>query len=247
MTHRLLVLADSLAFHGPERAELPDHPGLYPNQAARALGDAVAVDLVARPGYTARDGWWAVTKDPVVWGRYLPRASGVILAWGQMDQLPAIIPTWLRESIPYLRPGSLRRRVRAGYLRTAPPLMRLANGPLRQLPEAATSHYLARTVAGIRHYRPQLPIVRLLPAPWRSPLYPTTRTHPGALAAARRWCAEHDVPGVELDDLVTPGPNNPDGLHWGWATHARIGAAAAAALLAAGWPAGPAGTAVEPS
>src|SRR5439155_22730411 len=36
---RVLVLADSLAFHGPERAELLTHPSLYPNAMARALGE----------------------------------------------------------------------------------------------------------------------------------------------------------------------------------------------------------------
>ncbi|HKQ42946.1 MAG TPA: SGNH/GDSL hydrolase family protein, partial [Pseudonocardia sp.] len=34
----LLVLADSLAFHGPERAEPADEPRLWPNVAAAALG-----------------------------------------------------------------------------------------------------------------------------------------------------------------------------------------------------------------
>lgn len=232
---RLLLFADSLAFHGPERVEPPSHPRLFGSVAASALGEDVSVDLVARLGYTARDGWWALTKDPVVWGTYLPRADGVVLALGQMDQLPAAVPTWLRDSIPYLRPGSLRRRVRAGYLRLAPPVIRLTRGQMWQLPAVATSHYLARMVAGIRYMRPGLPIVRLLPAPWDSPLYPSQRPHAAALAEGRRWCEQHGVLGVELDPLVAPGPMNPDGLHWGWATHERIGLATARALLAAGW------------
>lgn len=228
----LLVFADSLAFHGPATVEQPSHPKLWPNVAAAALGDDVGVDLVARLGYTARDGWWALTKDPVVWGTYLPRATGVVLALGQMDQLPAALPTWLRESIPFVRPGSVRRRVRAGYLRAAPRLIRATDGRLTQLSPRATSHYLARMVTGLRIIRPDLPIIRLLPAPWDSALYPAQRSHPVALAEARRWCDQHRVAGVELDDLVLPGPNNPDGLHWGWATHERVGAAAATTVLA---------------
>lgn len=233
---RLLVFADSLAFHGPERVVPPDHPRLFGNVAARTLGADVEVDLVARLGYTARDGWWALTKDPVVWGRYLPRADGVVLALGQMDQLPAAIPTWLRESMPYVRPGALRRKVRAGYLALAPGVIRLTDGRLWQLPAVATSHYLGRMVDGIRYMRPDLPIVRLLPAPWDSALYPSQRPHPRAVAEGRRWCAEHAVPPVEMDPIVGPGPWNADGLHWGWAVHERVGAAAAQALLTAGWP-----------
>ena len=60
MAH-LLVIADSLAFHGPERAERPSDSRLYPQVAGRILG--ADVDLVARQGWTARDGWWALTKD----------------------------------------------------------------------------------------------------------------------------------------------------------------------------------------
>lgn len=228
---RLLVFADSLAFHGPEQVEHPGHPQLFPNVAAARLGDDVAVDLVARLGYTARDGWWALTKDPVVWGTYLPRATAVVLSLGQMDQLPAAVPTWWRESLPYLRPGWVRRRVRGSYLRTAPWVIRATGGRLTQLPPRATSHYLARMVAGIRYIRPGLPVVRLLPAPYDSRLYPAQRPHPIALAEARRWCAQHDVRGIETEELVAPGPNNPDGLHWGWATHERIGTATAKALL----------------
>ena len=35
-----------------------------------------------------------------------------MLGVGQMDHLPASLPTWLRDGIPYVRPGSLRRQVR---------------------------------------------------------------------------------------------------------------------------------------
>lgn len=234
MSH-LLVIGDSLAFHGPERTEAPAHPGLYPNVCAAALGDDVEVDLVARLGWTARDGWWAATKDPVVWGTYLPRADGVLLALGQFDQLPAAVPTWLRDSIPYLRPGGVRRAVRRAYLASAPAVIRGTGGRLTQLSTTATSHYLGRLVTAIRHFHPHLPIARLLPAPWDSAIYPIRRSHAPAVAAARTWCEEFAVPGVDTDALVTTGTNNPDGLHWGWDTHERIGVESAKALLAAGW------------
>ncbi|MDT7694187.1 MAG: diglucosylglycerate octanoyltransferase, partial [Pseudonocardiales bacterium] len=51
----LLVLADSLAFYGPERAEPADDPRLWHNQAATALGGRA--ELLAGYGWTARHAW----------------------------------------------------------------------------------------------------------------------------------------------------------------------------------------------
>lgn len=230
----LLVFADSLAFHGPMEAMPPTDERLYPNIAAAALGRDWSVDLLARPGWTARDGWWALTKDPVAWGVYLPRATAVILALGQMDQLPAAMPTWLRESMPYIRPGHVRRRVRSVYRQAAPHVIRHSGGRLPQLGTTATSHYLTRMVNGIRTYRPEVPIIRLLPAPYDAQIYPSQRHHASAVASASAWCREHEVTGIDLDPIVEPhlsaGRNNPDGMHWGWETHADIGAELVAAI-----------------
>lgn len=231
----ILVLGDSVSFHGPERAESPGHPRLYPNVCARAIGDDVQVDFVARMGWTARDGWWAATKDPAVWGTFLPRADGVILSLGHFDQLPAAIPTWLRESIPYLRPGRVRRRVRSAYHSLAPRIIAASGGRLTQLSPQATGHYLGHIVTAIRSLHPGTPIVRLLPSPYDSHIHPSLRPHPPAVAAARIWCEEYDVPSVDLDHLVTTATNNPDGLHWGWDSHERVGTATARALVRAGW------------
>ena len=95
------------------------------------------------------------------------------------------------------------------------------------LPPAATSHYLGRMVAGIRHFRPDVPIVRLLPAPHDSPQYPATGGHEPAVSEGRQWCRDVDVACIDLDPIVGPhlvaGRNNPDGLHWGWQAHREIG------------------------
>src|SRR4051812_43190966 len=110
---RVLVIADSLAFHGPRQPELLTHSALYPNVLARELG--AEVDVVARLGWTARDAWWALTRDPAVYSVLLPRADAVVLGVGGMDQLPASLPTYLREGISYLRPGWVRRPVRSAF------------------------------------------------------------------------------------------------------------------------------------
>ena len=235
----VLVLGDSLSFHGPEQPHRPSDPRLYPNVMGAELGDDVGADLVARIGWTARDAWWALTKDPNVWGELLPRADALVLGVGQMDHLPAALPTWLREGIPFVRPGSLRRQVRRAYGAASPWVIRATGGRMRQLPQAATDHYLARIVQGVRAYRPGVPVVLLGPSPHAAATYPSHRHHEPAVAAARRWAASHDAGLVDLDPIVAPslraGTGNPDGMHWAWEVHAAIGEALAAALRDRGW------------
>ncbi len=234
----VLVLADSLSFHGPAGPERPTDPRLYPNRCAEALGERTdqlwRADLVARLGWTARDAWWAMTKDPRVWGELLPRADALLLGVGQMDHLPAAVPTWLRDGIPYLRPGSLRRQVRAGYARAAPYAIRATGGRLRQLPQIATDHYLTRIVEAARFWRPGIRVALLGPSPHNAAAYPSHRHHGRAVDAARRWSMVHEVAFVDLDPLVSSsladGSGNPDGLHWAWEVHAQVGQAAATAL-----------------
>lgn len=199
-----------------------------------ATGAEVTIDLFAREGWTARDAWWALTRDPTCWGEALPRADVLVLATGGMDALPAAIPTYLRQGITYIRPGSVRRRVRRGYQFLAPQVMRLTGGRLRQLPQQATDHYHSRVVQAVHVWRPELPVVLLGPAPTRSPYYPTVHDHAGAVDAARRWSNSQGATFVDLDPLVGPamaaGTANPDGLHWSWQVHEAVGAAVAQAL-----------------
>ena len=226
------MIADSLAFHGPERIEVPTDPRLYPQVCATEL-DA-QVDLLAREGWTSRDGWWALTKDPVAYGVYLPRADYVIIGLGGMDQLPASIPTWLRNSIPYVRPGELRRRLRAMYRDLTPPIIRATKGAFRQVPQNVTDRYLTRIVQAIRTVRPAIPIVLLAPSPYNSRYYPAQRHHASAVHGARVLARRLEVACVDPAPFVLPGlidgSANPDGMHWSWSAHESVGHALAQAL-----------------
>lgn len=221
---RLLVIGDSLTYHGPAGPEPTTDPRLWPNRVATQLG--TRVDLLARQGWTARDAWWAVTKDPVAWSVLVPRAAALVLAVGGMDALPASIPTYLREGIAYVRPGRLRRQVRHAYRGAHPRVAALWGGRLRVLPQSATDHYLTRVVQGVRHYRPDLPVVALTPAPWSSADYPARGKHPAAVAAARDWAAREGVLLADVEAVVQAmhdrGDGNPDGLHWDWTTHEAV-------------------------
>ena len=229
---RLLVLGDSLAFHGPERIEVPTDPRLYPQVCGAAL-DA-QVDLLAREGWTSRDGWWALTKDPVAYGVYLPRADFVIIGLGGMDQLPASIPIWLRNSIPYVRPGGLRRRLRAAYRDLTPPIIRATKGAFRQVPQDVTDRYLTRIVEAVRAVRPEAGIALLGPSPYDSPYYPAQRHHVSALVAARHLATRLAVPLIDPSTFVLPGLRdgsaNSDGMHWSWSAHQSVGLALAEVL-----------------
>jgi diglucosylglycerate octanoyltransferase len=225
----LLVLADSLAFHGPSRAEPADHPGLWPSVAAARLGGRV--ELAAGYGWTARHAWHALTHDPRVWA-VLPRVSCVVLGVGGMDTLPSPLPTALRELIPSVRPESLRRKVRAAYSGAQPRLARafarLPGGGPVALPPRLTVQYLERIRVALQAIRPELPVVAMLPSVHRSAAYGSVHTgRPAAERATREWAAAHGIRVLDVATLVSAhvlgGHGNPDGMHWGWEAHRRVG------------------------
>ena len=227
----VLVIADSLTYHGPERAELLTDPRIWPNLLAKRLG--TPVDVVARQGWTAREAWWALTRDPRVYSLLLPRAEAVVLAVGGMDQLPAALPSYLREGIAYLRPDAVRNVARSAFRAVHPVVVRLTGGPLRMLPQRATDSYLTQCVTALRTIRPGLPVVGIVPSPWCAAFYPSVRAHRPAVAAARAWGVRVEVPMVDLDAAIAPFvPDglNPDGMHWGWAAHAAVATETAATL-----------------
>ncbi|MGH8828184.1 MAG: hypothetical protein ACRDVZ_11445 [Jiangellaceae bacterium] len=77
--------------------------------------------------------------------------------------MPASAPVWLREAIPYVRPGSLRRRLRRAHLAAHPRIVRATSGTFRQLAQRTTDHHLSRIVAAVRILRPELSIMALAP------------------------------------------------------------------------------------
>ncbi len=233
----LLVLADSLAFHGPERAEPADDPRLWPNVAAAALGGRA--ELVAGIGWTARHAWHALTHDPRVWA-VMPRVDALVLGVGGMDTLPSPLPTALRELIPALRPDGLRRAVRSAYRRAQPVLCRgfaaaLPGGGPVALPPHLTVRHLESCREAVLAIRPGIPVVAVLPPLHRAAVYAGVHAgRPAAERATRVWAAANGVALLDLRLLVgahvMAGHGNPDGMHWGWPGHAAVGAACAALL-----------------
>lgn len=235
----LLVLADSLSFHGPTRAEPADDPRLWHNVAAAELGGRA--ELLAGYGWTARHAWRALTRDPRIWP-VMPTVDALVLGVGGMDTLPSPLPTALRELIPSLRPPGLRRVVKDGYLAAQPALSKafalLPGGGPVGLPPKLTVHYLEACRRAVTTIRPGIPVVALLPGVHRAPAY--GYAHPGRLPgerATRAWAAEVGAATVDVPALIgahiRAGEGNPDGIHYGWSGHRRVGEGLAAVLAPA--------------
>ncbi len=218
----LLVIADSLAYFGPEGGLPADHPRIWPNLVGAELD--WDVELVARIGWTCRDGYWALIGDPRVWAA-VPRAGAVVFAVGGMDSLPSPLPTALRELIRYVRPPAVRRGVRATYQWLQPKLSKL--GRPVALPPKVSVGYLEQSREALAQLRPDLPVVAVLPSVHNCAAY--GRVHRGrerAVRALRAWSERTSVPLVDLGEAVRENifsdAANPDGIHWGWDGHTAV-------------------------
>jgi hypothetical protein len=221
----LLVIADSLAYYGPKGGLPASDPRIWPNLVGAELG--WDVELIARIGWTCRDGYWALIQDPRAWA-VIPKADAVVFAVGGMDTLPSPLPTALREQIRYIRPPALRRYVRTGYGWLQPRLSKL--GRPVALPPRLSVEYLETCREALAHLRPDLPVIATLPAVHDCDAY--GRVHAGrepAVRALQQWSAESGVPLVDLGaavrDNIFSDRANPDGIHWGWDAHTAVAAA----------------------
>jgi lysophospholipase L1-like esterase len=234
---RLVVVGDSLAFHGPEGPVPVGDPRLYPNRAAVRLGLLTGVEwsvqLVARAGWSLREAWLAVAKDVHLRQQLLPDADAVVLAVGTTDCLPVGIPRALMAGLPYLRPSGVRRRVRRGLHRAHPWLVRATRARMRWTPAAVCQRCWRETAWALRALAPGAALCATLPALHAHPYFGRSLRHQPALAAELRDLADElDIPWVDVAGLMAPWMDqlNPDGMHWPFELHAAVGAELAAAL-----------------
>jgi len=230
---RLVVLGDSLAFHGPHGPVPLAEPRLYPNRLVAALpGDWDAV-VVARAGWSLREVWVALQKEVHLQQQVLMGAGAVVLGVGSIDPLPVGVPRPLQVSLPYLRPTRLRRRVRRALDRVHPRLVRLTGARLRYTPPSVHAHCLGKSIDAIRFFTGGAPLVAVLPGVHAGPYYAGRNPARDAYAARTAAIArDRGLPVVDLAALTEPWLHalNPDGLHWPWALHTAVAAALAAAL-----------------
>lgn len=237
---RLVVLADSLAFHGPAGPLPVGDPRLYPQRLAARLGDRTGdrwdVDVVARAGWSVRDLRLALGKDVHVGQGVVAGADAVVLAVGSTDTLSVALPRSAVAVLPFVRPPVLRRRLRALLNRRHAALVGATGGRVRFTPRGAYRDAWRACVATVRGLAPGAALCAALPARHRAPHYAGIhRFLADGIADTRALAAEAGVPVVDVPALMDPfmGSLNPDGIHWPFALHDAAAAAFADALAPA--------------
>jgi len=235
---RLVVLGDSLTFHGPGGPLLLADPRLYPNvlaaRLARQTHERWEVVVVARAGWCLRDVWLALQKDVHLQQQVLRGADAVVLGVGSTDPLPVGIPRPVTALVPYVRPTSLRRTLRRSIDRAHPHLVRATGARLRWTPASVYAHCWRKSIPALRLFAPDAALCAILPGIHVGPYYGGSNRHRSTYAALTLALAEElRVPVVDLAALTQPwlGRLNPDGLHWPFGLHAEVADAMAGALL----------------
>lgn len=239
-TMRILVLGDSLCFHGPDARLRTDDPRMFPNIMAERLaqltGRCTEAVVVARSGWTTRDLWELVTKDVSLQERELPRSDVVVLHGVGADALPVGVPTWAKDLIPRVPDAATRKRLRRAYTRHHSRLVRVTQGRMRMVPRRVTLDLWPRLVDMVRFYSDGAVVLACGCPPTAGLLHGRMDPHSAsATADLRRLAADKDTPFVDPQELCDVESYNPDGIHWDYASHLRVGtalAAAAAGVLA---------------
>lgn len=234
----MVVLSDSLSFHGPDGPVPLSDARTYPNvlglQLDHLTGEAWAVDVWGRAGWGLRELWLALQKDVHLQQQLLVGADAVVLGIGSADQLSVAVPRWVVMALPYLRPKPLRREVRRRIDHLHPAATRLTGGRWRYTPPDVIAHCFGKSVDAIRLFAgADVPLVAVLPADHRTTYYGGMRTHHEEVHALfGRLAAARDVPVVDLAALTRDRLDqlNRDGAHWSWPIHADVGAAMARRL-----------------
>lgn len=236
---RLVVLGDSTSFTDATGPQLPDHPDVYPNVAARQLADAlhrdVEVTVVARPGTTVREALRTVTKDRHVQFDVLAHAEAVVVGVGSFDHAPGGVPPAVEAVVPYLRPARVRRRARTTLRRAYPLIVRATDGRLTRTPRGEFERMYAQLLDHVRGLTwGRAAGVAVGPTSHRSAYYGHRHPqHAERQTLQLRLAADHGFATVASWPLVRPFADalNPDGIHWPAAGHRAVGTAVAAALL----------------
>lgn len=235
---RLVVLGDSLAFTDDRGPQLPSDPALYPNVAARRLGELtgreVEVTVLAVAGASIRDAWRVVSKDRHAQFDVLGRADAVVVGVGSYDHLPVGVPRALEVLVPYVRSGWLRRRVRRVLHASHPHLVRATAGRMRLTPQREFERLYRLVLQQVRGLRGGVAAVALAPVGQRSDHYARRNPHlDRGDRVQRAIAAEQGLPVVPTRELVAPFVDrlNVDGIHWPAEAHAAVGTAVAEALV----------------
>lgn len=236
---RLVVLGDSLSFHGPAGPLPLSDPRLLPSATRERLehrtGQRWEMQFAGRAGWSTRELALAVQKDPHLQQQVLHHADAVVLALGGADYLPVGIPRPLWLSLAYLRPSPVRRWLRHRLHLAHPTLVRLSGERLRYTPRSVHRRSLRLCLQAVRLLTPDGAVCMLLPPLHAGSYYRSSlRHHADAVADTRAAADEFGVPVVDMPTLMRPHMDrmNPDGIHWAYEVHEAAADATAALLVA---------------
>lgn len=234
----ILVLGDSLCFHGPDARLRLDDARMFPNVMADRLaeltGRPVEATVVARSGWTTRDLWELVTKDIHTQEDLLPAADVVVLHAVGADALPVGIPTWAKDLIPRVSHAPTRKRLRRLYFDHHARLVRLTGARMRMVPRSVSLDLWPRLVDMVRFYSGGAVVIGCGCPPTVGLLHGRTDPHsPSGTEDLRALAAVKGVPFVDPQRHCDTTAFNPDGVHWDYGSHRRIGEALAEAAAAA--------------
>jgi diglucosylglycerate octanoyltransferase len=234
----LVVLADSLSFHGPDGPLPLADARLYPNLVADALaaatGEPWRASVVAQAGWGVRELWLALQRDVHLQQQVLLGADAVVLGLGSSDWLSVGVPRPAMALLHFVRPTTVRRRLRRGIDRNHHHLVRLTGARLRYTPTSVYRHGWRKCVEALRLFAPDAALCAVEPAIHVGGYYALAHPfHAEGVRVTRELAAALEVPLVDLPALLQPhlGSLNVDGIHWSFAAHADVARAMAATLL----------------
>lgn len=237
---RLVVLADSLSFHGPEGPLPLTEERLYPNLLAARLHAATAQVwepvVVAWAGWGVRELWYALQRDVHLQQQVLIGADAVVLAVGSSDTLSVGVPRPVMAVLPFVRPTELRRRLRRFIDHHHHTMVRMSAGRIRYTPVTVYRHCWRKSAEALRLFAPDAAMCAVLPAAHDGPYYAGLHPHQAELRAVTAELASTmDLATVDLDAIVRPhlGRMNIDGVHWSFEAHVEVADAMAEVLIAA--------------
>jgi diglucosylglycerate octanoyltransferase len=235
---RLVVLADSLSFHGTNGPLPLADPRLYPNVLAERLVEATGerwdVAVVAQAGWGVREAWLALQRDVHLQQQVLLHADAVVFGVGSSDHLSLGVPRPVMAVLHFVRPTELRRRLRRGIDRHHHRLVRLTGARIRYTPPSVYRHAWRKSVEALRLFAPEAALCAVVPAIHDAPYYAHVHPHHAeGVAETRALAAALGVPLVDLPAILRPhlGAFNVDGVHWSDPVHVAVADAMAALLL----------------
>ncbi len=227
---RVLLVSDSIPYHGPDSRLSLDDPRMFQNvmaqQVEAEIEREVEISYVARAGMTTRDAFQHITKDPALQEKVLPGTDVVIYAAGGSDGLPVGIPTLVKDMIPNIPNDRIRKIARESYFKYHRHFVRLTGARFQMIPRHASLDYWSRAIDLLRFHSGGAPVVALTIQPSNGPHFGFCDPHSKSLNEdIVALAVEKDVPHVNLWPICEPNMDsfNPDGMHWDFETHARVG------------------------